>query len=223
MTNLLSGTEFNKRYPSTRFVKLTTESENHNGFQFKTGRNVDTVEFDPTGECKKGGIYFCEIDKIARWVHYSDKLCVNYREVIIESDAQVYIERDKFKADKIILLEKMEIWSDEKICKIIVSQDPSKWKFIKNQIKEICKPDPVQNPGNVFIDGIIKTITSPQFISSALAIFADYKRTNVKMFSEIKKSDLSQGNQHNIPKEEEIFSVIKKSSIPKEEDDMFNL
>ena len=35
--NLLSGKDFNKLYNHMVFVKLTSENENHNGYQFTTG------------------------------------------------------------------------------------------------------------------------------------------------------------------------------------------
>jgi len=38
----LTGIEFKQLYPNTLFYKLTNETENHNGFQFKTGLNIDT-------------------------------------------------------------------------------------------------------------------------------------------------------------------------------------
>ena len=67
MHNEMSGEKFCTFFPnlSKRLVKLTNETECHNGFQFKTGLNEDTIPFDPTGECKKGGIYFTDIDNIA--------------------------------------------------------------------------------------------------------------------------------------------------------------
>ena len=132
---VLSGSEFNKQFADKKFVKLTTETENHNGFQFKTGLNIDTVTFDPSGECQPGGIYFCEIDKFYQWISYNDKICVNYREVTMPDDAKVYIETNKFKADKINLGEKKDIWSDEKMCELAVSQDGYAYIMSRNRQK----------------------------------------------------------------------------------------
>jgi hypothetical protein len=170
MSNLLAGHEFNKRFPSTVFVKLTNETELHNGFQFKTGLNVDIIKFDPTGECKKGGIYFCEYGKIAMWIRYNQTLCINYRIVTIPDDALVYIERDKYKADKMILSDKKDIRRDkdmhelldasaimplyfvidqtEEICKEAVKQNAHALRYVKDQTEEICKIAVAQN-GNV--------------------------------------------------------------------------
>ena len=96
----ISGVEFKSKYPTTRFYKLTNETENHNGFQFNDGINIDTVSFNPTGKCSAGGIYFTERDNIGRWISYIN---VSYiREIEIIDDSMVYIEEYKFKADKLI-------------------------------------------------------------------------------------------------------------------------
>lgn len=94
-----SGEEFNKLSNGKKYYKLTYGNENHNGFQFTSGLNVDTKVFNPKGECSPGGIYFTEVKFFARWLgkHFY------FREVTIPDDAQVYIEIEKFKADKIIL------------------------------------------------------------------------------------------------------------------------
>jgi hypothetical protein len=146
MAKVLSGSEFNKQYPSTLFVKLTNETEIHNGFQFKTGLNIDVNKFNPIGECKFGGIYFCEIDKARLWFRYGYTICVNCRDVQIPDDAQVYIEYDKFKADKLILSSKTEIWSHNKLCQTIVAQEEESLQKVKLQTEEICLIAVKRNP-----------------------------------------------------------------------------
>ncbi len=44
--------------PKLRFFKLTTHNELHHGFQYTTGLNIDSLQFNPTGECSSGGLYF---------------------------------------------------------------------------------------------------------------------------------------------------------------------
>ena len=105
----LSGSEFNRIYKDTIFLKLTNETENHNGFQFMDGLNIDSVSFDPTGECKPGGIYFTKECEAWRWLNYNSKVMIYMRIVTIPNDANVYIEDMKFKADKIILESKQRI------------------------------------------------------------------------------------------------------------------
>jgi hypothetical protein len=57
---MITGTQFNEQYKDYKFVKLTSETENHNGFQFQTGLNVDHIKFNPMEECSPGGIYFTD-------------------------------------------------------------------------------------------------------------------------------------------------------------------
>src|SRR5579872_410359 len=106
----ISGLEFNKLCGKMKLVKLTNETENHNGFQFQDGVNVDNVPFNPSGQCSKGGIYFIDSTAINRWRSYSNVGKMIYiRNVSIPDDARVYIEEEKFKTNKIILGPKMII------------------------------------------------------------------------------------------------------------------
>ena len=41
-----------------KYYKITNKEENHNGFQYKDGLNIDTIEFDPNGSCRPGGLYY---------------------------------------------------------------------------------------------------------------------------------------------------------------------
>ena len=155
MHQTLTGAEFTKLHSDKKFVKLTTETENHNGFQFKTGLNIDTLQFSPVGECKAGGLYFCEYDEISQWYSYGDKHCIYYREVKLPDDASVYTEYDKYKTDKFILSERKKIWTDIKICEMIICRDivnindDEEWehplKYVENQTEEICKMAVKQN------------------------------------------------------------------------------
>lgn len=71
-----TGKEFNSLTKDKNFVKLTTQNEIHNGFQYKTGLNVDHIPFRPYGECCEGGLYFCDISK---FISYSGMICKNIR------------------------------------------------------------------------------------------------------------------------------------------------
>jgi len=110
----LTGLQFNKLVAGKlKFIKFTNQNENHNGFQFKTGLNVDTVPFTNYSECQAGGIYFIEKKYMISWAGSHTW----QRTVTIPDDAQVRIEDSKIKADKIILSEREPIYvqlSDDK-------------------------------------------------------------------------------------------------------------
>ena len=46
-----SGEEFNKIFNTYHFVKLTNETYTHHKFTYQEGLNVDTIKFNPTGQC----------------------------------------------------------------------------------------------------------------------------------------------------------------------------
>lgn len=110
----MSGADFKRAYPDCSFVKLTNETENHHGFQFSFGNNVDVRPFGPYGSCNVGGIYFIEDNKAYEWIDYSNDVGpMRYmRSVYITDDAQVWVFRDSFKADKIVLGPRTEISRD---------------------------------------------------------------------------------------------------------------
>jgi hypothetical protein len=156
----VSGEEFNRIYKGKLFVKLTNSDENHNGFQFNTGLNVDTLPFNPKGECRAGGIYFCEygVHNMIEWLCYGEKRMVYYRYVQVPKDSRVYIESGKYKVDKLILSERKLIGEDilmealrknrisladvenktEAICIAAVKQNGLALKYVVNQTEEMC-------------------------------------------------------------------------------------
>ena len=140
----LSGTEFNEQYPNTEFYKLLTTDYKHYDFTYQHGLNVDHISFNPTGICSIGGLYFTEIDKVSYWINTNS---VYIAKVTIPSNASVYVEKDKFKADQFVLdldnkvlIKDFYMWENEEFCKISVSQaDVRNLIFVKNQPDEICK------------------------------------------------------------------------------------
>jgi hypothetical protein len=149
---LLTGVEFNKRYRSkqkgetyefSQFIKLTNELEVHNGYEFKTGLNIDTVPFDPQHRCDAGGLYFTLLNDLSHWLHYNDKTMFYVRSVTIPDDAQVLVEKDKCKADRLILgdripIDDLDVWSDTAYCLQAVKLNGWALQYVKNQTKEIC-------------------------------------------------------------------------------------
>jgi hypothetical protein len=94
-------------------VKLTSKDENHHGFVFATGENRDTHVFCPYAICSAGGLYFCKMADAAMWFDYSHEYMHFIRPVTLPDDARVYIEKNKMKADKFILGEREEIFSNK--------------------------------------------------------------------------------------------------------------
>ena len=138
--SVYSGKEFNLYVKETnkKLVRLTNESENHNGFQYKTGLNIDTLPFNPLGSCKPGGLYFCDISNFTNFINYKDKKCVNIRNVIIPDDSIIYVENKKYKTDKFILDKPEKIFENIELCLVAVKQNGYILKYVKEQTSEIC-------------------------------------------------------------------------------------
>lgn len=131
-----TGAEFNEMYAGSVFTKLINASGFHNGLEFQTGLNVDPIDFNPTGACQPGGIYFTDINFLGSWLIYNHIPMVNVRDVRIPDDAIVYVENDKFKANKLILGESMAIgdldaWHDDIFCINAVKQNLRALKYVK--------------------------------------------------------------------------------------------
>lgn len=127
------GKEFNKIYFGKNFYKLTKKSENHFGFKFVDGINIDTYNFIPA-ICKiPSGLHFTDIKNLPFWTDYKTYI----RKVTIPDDAIVYVGYNMFKADKIflherILLKDFELWDNLEFQKNAINCNACHLKFIKN-------------------------------------------------------------------------------------------
>jgi hypothetical protein len=147
---LLTGKQFNEKYKNEIFVKLTNETETHNGFQFKTGLNIDPIDFNSPEECKAVQLYFYNLNNLAKWLRYKREDMKYMRYVTIPDDAKVYVEVDKVNANKIILSERnliyeSEIWNNTDYQLSAIKQSEYVLKYIKNQTDEICLEAVKQN------------------------------------------------------------------------------
>lgn len=126
--HVYTGEEFNKLTKGRVFVRLTVENENHNGFQYKTGLNVDHLPFNPNSACEPGGLYFCDFMNFAIFIDYNDKNCKNLRYVTIPDNANIYIESlwgiIKYKTDRFILGPPKIILDDPYLCVEAIKQYP---------------------------------------------------------------------------------------------------
>lgn len=116
------------------FYKITNYTENHNGFQYKNGLNIDTQPFGQDDFCANG-LYFYDLQYLWRYRNMG----VNVRKITLPEDA-VYLEEEfhdmkKYKANKIILGEKIEIGSD-KFIQLIKDTNEENNKWVSNYM---CK------------------------------------------------------------------------------------
>jgi len=140
--NTISGSDFNT-INTSKFYKFLNDDLIHYGFQYKLGLNIDTKKFNPNGECTKGGLYFCEESKCHMFCkYYGGKMGI----VSIPDDALVYIEHNKFKADKFIINEIIDFDSvDESFWINMLDKTGVMLRYVKNQTYEICETAVKQN------------------------------------------------------------------------------
>lgn len=110
----------------SRFFKLTNKKENHFGFQFKTGLNIDTNTFNP--KCgEKGGFHFFSEEQLLSFNrHYVEGKYI--REVYFTGLDDVLISNvyGMYKANKFILGERkkftdnpqdfIDFWDPDRAC-----------------------------------------------------------------------------------------------------------
>ena len=144
-SQVLKGKEFHEKHKNKKFVKLTSESCIHNGVKYKEGRIDDILDFDPTGSCKPGGLYFVEFDNFVHWMEYGGKKMVYLWDVEIPNDCEVYDEGNKYKTNCFIITNKINIWESEELSLAAVKQDGWVLEFVQNQTPEICMAAVTQN------------------------------------------------------------------------------
>ena len=131
-----TGTEFNAHHhlfrENTKFYKFLNNEMIHNGFEYHLGLNIDTNQFDPTGKCTGRGLYFCEKSDCHLYYQYGTKLAL----IEIPNDARVYIEKYKFKADRLIIKEIIDIDNDFWVD--ILSKDGTALAYVEKQTEHMC-------------------------------------------------------------------------------------
>ena len=102
---MITGKEFNEKYPDANVVKLTVVNNCHNGFQYKEGINSlpEDESFNEKPICGKGGLYCCFKKDFCLWFGYNDKVMTNIWSVTIPDDAKVVVMNNKIKVDRFIL------------------------------------------------------------------------------------------------------------------------
>lgn len=150
------GKQFNRLTFGQKFYKVTNSNEFHYFMKYNDGLNIDIIPFNPIGECKAGGLYFTDSKNIGIYYGLHG---FNVREVTIPDDARVYVEVDKYKADRFILgrANECEFEIDcyrqnglllgstkdkcktTEICQIAIGNNPKALKYVNNQTPELCK------------------------------------------------------------------------------------
>jgi hypothetical protein len=131
--SILSGAEYKARFPNTTFYHLGTEYDTH---IVTTGLNVI-----PSAAYSLDGLYVTEENKIALWI---DQPMKYIRKAILPDDATVYIEKDAFKCDRLILEERIllkncPLWTNPDFCKLSVQQNGLALQYVVNQTDELCQ------------------------------------------------------------------------------------
>lgn len=159
--SILSGIEFNKMYNGKRFYKFIDKNLNY-GLKYKEGLNIESGMINPSDSCVPDSLYFCaENDCHKFWKDYDEAYI---SEITISDDTKVYVECEKFKADKLILNKIMEFcdmpddfWMEilcydcaalkyikldnvcyEEICEQVVRHDGYALEHVKKQTEKIC-------------------------------------------------------------------------------------
>jgi hypothetical protein len=138
----LAYSAFISRFPkNTKFVKLLNNEKKHYDFQYKIGLNEDIIQFNPSGSCLSGGLYFTTYEHIEKFISYG----MNIAYIQLCEDALFYCDPGNFKwkTNKFIIT---KIKQTEKQCKFTVQQNGFALKYVEEQTEEICKLA-VQNNG----------------------------------------------------------------------------
>ncbi|MBS0628282.1 MAG: hypothetical protein JSS09_08735, partial [Verrucomicrobia bacterium] len=120
--------------------------------------NVDTVPFNPSGDCESGGLYFTDEKHIFYWAKRLE--CSYIADVSVPEDAKVYqgCDKTKWKADRLVLnnirslkqfIGELKTPPDEfgfvfvkqtpELCLEAVLRDGLNLQFVKEQTSELCK------------------------------------------------------------------------------------
>ena len=94
---------------TNKYYKIFNAEENHNGFQYQDGLNVDTIPFNsnPRDSCCEGGFYFTTIEHIFKFLDYGCYL----REVEVPKDVTIIKDPDgdKYRAHSLFLHERRNL------------------------------------------------------------------------------------------------------------------
>ncbi len=113
-----SGAEFNALLGEhvRGLYKITNRLEEHYEVTYQTGLMsiLPHEQFNPTDKCCKGGLYCFHLAFLFETLHRSCPNGIHWiRKVTIPDDAQVYIEKGKYKCSKFIVSERKRFFVDD--------------------------------------------------------------------------------------------------------------
>jgi hypothetical protein len=124
------------------FYKLLADDRRHHGFTYHEGLNVDPLPFEPSGECKPGGLYYTDLEHIPRWYRIEWPLIAD---VTLPDGARVYAEPDgtKWKADRLVLsnirpLSEMLATLNEWTLYQMLNQNGEMLRHVLKQTRAVC-------------------------------------------------------------------------------------
>lgn len=112
----------------TKYFKIFNEEDNHNGFQYQDGLNVDTLPFASEGSCVQGGFYFSGVGNILKFLDYGNYI----REVEIPKGETQWIkdpEEDKWRSHSLFLHQRKYL------------RNPKTWNWMVEQGIDITASD----------------------------------------------------------------------------------
>lgn len=134
MTTYFTGTQFKLAFPSEEYYKFTTESECHYRFQFKTGINILSNNFD----VKEKHIVFFNKKNLLDHINLTyDKENTKYlRKVRILDDSIICLKEDECLTNKLFLEEKIniydsDVWNDMNFVEHALKKDLKYLNLIK--------------------------------------------------------------------------------------------
>ncbi len=102
---IITGRQLNELLDGMPLLKFMNDNDTHYSMQYVTCHNLDILTFKGSGECSKGGLYVIMLTQFDMFYdHYGNYV----RKVIIDPNALVYVENNKFKCDNIFLKERVE-------------------------------------------------------------------------------------------------------------------
>ena len=152
-----SGLEFNQYFNNKiKFYKFLNNHLMHYNHIYKKGLNVDSITFNPKGTCSEGGLYFCDESQCHLYcTNYGEKVAI----VTIPNDARVYVEENKFKADKIFVVEIIDFVNmPDDFWINMLSKNDDVLKYIKQQY--------VKRPESFWTDKLVLCGLVLQFIEN---------------------------------------------------------